>query len=104
MADKVDNKKTELLAEDEEGNKTNIQDLATILNQKGYSVVDTTGSDKTYQEIYEQLTGASAEGLSTEVLAGEIAKIMVSEDLAATAQELIGRIDNLAMQDEASAG
>ena len=103
VADKIDDKKTELLAKDKEGDRTNIQDLATILNQKGYSIVDTTGSDKTYQEIYEQLTGASAEGLSTEVLAGEIAKIMVSEDLAATVQELIGRIDNLATKDEAGA-
>jgi hypothetical protein len=55
------------------------------INSGNYKIVDTTGSDKTYQEIYEQLTGASAEGLSVDVLANEISKIMVSEELSNSA-------------------
>ena len=103
-ATEIEEKKNSLLAEDENGNKANIQNLAKQLNESGnYKIVDTTGSDKTYQEIYEQLTGASAEGLSVDVLANEISKIMVSEELSDSAQELIGRLDKLATRDEGAA-
>jgi hypothetical protein len=67
--EKINETKSELLIE------TEIQKLANELNETGiYSITDTTGSDETYKQIYEQLTGASAGDKGREALAAEIAK------------------------------
>ena len=96
--DKINEAKTELLTE------AGIQKLATELKATGlYNIEDTTGSDETYKQIYEALTGASAEGMDKEALAAEIASYQVSEEWTNKAETLINKLDALAGKDASQA-
>ena len=96
--DKINEAKTELLTEE------GIQKLATELKATGfYDIEDTTGSDETYKQIYEALTGASAEGMDKEALAAEIASYQVSEEWTNKAEALINKLDALAGKDASQA-
>ena len=97
-SDRINEVKAGLLTE------AGIQQLATELKSTGiYNVEDTTGSEETYKQIYEALTGASAEGMDKNKLAAEIASYQVSEEWTNKAEALINKLDVLAGKDASQA-
>lgn len=82
-----------------------IIDLANELINTGQDltgiITDTTGSKKTYQQVYQVLTGQKAdEDWGKNELANQIASYQINQEKTSGAQEIISKLENIGNQDE----
>ena len=101
----VIDKKNALTSKDSE---INISSLAKELQREGYDITSTDGNLETYQQVYAVLSGRTTSdvkeaGYSQDQLATMIAQIQQGNEYAANTEEIIAKIDRLAVIDKAAA-
>lgn len=101
----VTDKKNTLTGEDSE---TNISSLAKELLGQGYDITSTDKSLETYQQVFAVLSGRTISdvkeaGYSEDDLATMIAEIQQGNEYAANTEEIIAKIDRLAVTDKTAA-
>lgn len=101
----VIDKKNALTSKDSE---TNISSLAKELRGEGYDITSTDGNLETYQQVYAVLSGTTTSaikkaGYSQDDLATMIAEIQQGNEYAANTEEIIAKIDRLAVINKAAA-
>ena len=101
----VIDKKNTLTGKD---SKINISSLAKELQGKGYDITSTDRNLETYQQVFAVLTGRTTSdvkeaGYSQDQLATMIAEIQLGNEYAANTEEIIAKIDQLAVIDKAAA-
>lgn len=88
--------------------KTNISSLAKKLLRQGYDITSTDKSLETYQQVFAVLSGRTISDVkeadySEDDLATMIAEIQLGNEYAANTEEIIAKIDRLAVIDKAAA-
>ena len=88
--------------------ETNISSLAEELLRQGYDITSTDKSLETYQQVFAVLSGRTISdvkeaGYSEDDLATMIAEIQQGNEYAANAEEIITKIDRLAVIDKTAA-
>lgn len=101
----VIDKKNALTSKDSE---INISSLAKKLQGEGYDITSTDRNLETYQQVYAALSGRTTSdvkeaGYSQDQLATMIAQIQQGNEYAANTEEIITKIDQLAVIDKAAA-
>lgn len=101
----VIDKKNALTSKDSE---INISSLAKELRREGYDITSTDRNLETYQQVYAALSGRTTSdvkeaGYSQDQLATMIAQIQQGNEYAANTEEIITKIDQLAVIDKAAA-
>jgi TP901 family phage tail tape measure protein len=101
----VTDEKNTLTGKDSE---TNISSLAEELQRKGYNITSTDKNLETYQQVYAALSGRTLSDVkeadySQDDLATMIAEIRQGNEYAANTEEIIAKIDRLAVIDKAAA-
>ena len=101
----VIDKKNALTSKDSE---INISSLAKELRREGYDITSTDGNLETYQQVYAVLSGRTTSdvkeaGYSQDQLATMIAQIQQGNEYAANTEEIIAKIDRLAVINKAAA-
>lgn len=101
----VIDKKNTLTSKD---SKTNISSLAKELQRNGYDITSTDKNLETYQQVYAALSGRTLSdvkeaGYSQDDLATMIAEIQQGNEYAANTEEIITKIDQLAVTNKAAA-
>lgn len=101
----VTDKKNTLTGKDSE---TNISSLAKELQGQGYNITSTDKNLETYQQVYAALSGKTLNDIkeadySKDDLATMIAEIQQGNEYAANTEEIIAKIDRLAVTNKAAA-
>lgn len=101
----VTDEKNTLTGKDSE---TNISSLAEELQRKKYNITSTDKNLETYQQVYAALSGRTLRDVkeadySQDDLATMIAEIRQGNEYAANTEEIIAKIDRLAVIDKAAA-
>lgn len=101
----VTDEKNTLTGKDSE---TNISSLAKELQSKGYNITSTDKNLETYQQVYAALSGRTLSDVkkadySQDDLATMIAEIQQGNEYAANTEEIIAKIDRLAVVNKAAA-
>lgn len=101
----VIDKKNTLTGKD---SKINISSLAKELQGKGYDITSTDRNLETYQQVFAVLTGRTTSdvkeaGYSQDQLATMIAEIQLGNEYAANTEEIIAKIDRLAVINKTAA-
>lgn len=101
----VTDKKNTLTGKD---SKTNISSLAKELQGQGYNITSTDKNLETYQQVYAALSGRTLSDVkeadySEDDLATMIAEIQQGNEYAANTEEIIAKIDRLAVTNKTAA-